>query len=126
MSTSSAIADTARHHHTRARRGPAPRTAPGLTTLEIVALIVIVLLLIAGVVLTSGRPHLQTPTSRVFVEKGDTPWTIAVRHPIAGQTTQQTAEQIAEINKLGGGCVPAGRAIVVPATRAGGPVLACR
>lgn len=125
MSTS-AIADTAHRHHTRARRESALRATPGLTALEVAALIVILALLIIGVVLTSGHTPSQTHTSRVFVEKGDTPWTIATQHPVFGQSTEQTAEQIAEINGLSGSVVPAGTAIVIPASERAVPVLACR
>ena len=104
--------DTTRSHRSapaRARRRP-----DGIARLEIALLIAIVLALIAGVVLTSGCPHAQTSTSRVFVEPGQTLWSIAASHPVSGQTTEQTAEMISEINGIYAGRLIAGDTISVP------------
>lgn len=102
----------------RSHEGRALTRAGGRSTvpvlLEVVLLIAILVALVAGVVMTSGRIHAQVPTSRVFVESGQTLWAIAARHPVPGQTTEQTADMIAEINGVQGGRVIAGDAIAVP------------
>jgi hypothetical protein len=83
---------------------------------EIVALVAIVISLIVGTIATSAGSDTQTETTmRVFVEQGDTPWTIASRHPVDGQTTEQTARQIAELNGAASGGISAGTTIEVPA-----------
>ena len=87
----------------------------GLVLLEVALLVAIIVLLIAGVVMTSGRVHAQAPMSPVFVESGQTLWSIAAQHPVLGQTTEQTADMISEINGVRGGRVIAGDTIVVPA-----------
>ena len=87
----------------------------GLVLLEVVLLVAIIVALIAGVVMTSGRVHARVPMSRVFVESGQTLWAIAAEHPVAGQTTEQTAEMIAEINGVRGARLIAGATMAVPA-----------
>jgi CDP-diacylglycerol pyrophosphatase len=86
----------------------------GVVVFEIVLLVVIIVALAAGVVMTSGRVHAQAPTMLVFVEPGQTLWSIAAQHPVDGQTTEQTADMIAEINRVQGGRVMAGDTIAVP------------
>ena len=85
-------AESTRHRRTRIVSGH-ERPPAGRALLEVVALIAIAILLIAGVVLTSGRVHAAGPTQRVFVERGQTLWAIASQHAVAGQTTEQTAQQ---------------------------------
>jgi len=102
---------TRSHRNASARAGRRP---DGIAMLEIVLLIAIVLALIASVVLTSGRLHGQTPTSCVFVEPGQTLWSIAASHPVYGQTTEQTAEMISEINGIHAGRLIAGDTVAVP------------
>ena len=90
---------TRSHRNASARAGRRP---DGIAMLEIVLLIAIVLALIASVVLTSGRLH------------GQTLWSIAASHPVYGQTTEQTAEMISEINGIHAGRLIAGDTVAVP------------
>jgi hypothetical protein len=106
-----------RHERRRASTRRSERPASVRPLLEILALVAIVALLIAGVILTSGRVSAQVPTSRVFVDRGETLWAIAVQHPIAGQTTEQTAQSIADLNGVQSGRLVAGDVIDVPAAR---------
>ena len=124
--TSTSITSSANRRHITGHRSTAVAKTSGSTVLEMATLIAIVVLLIVGVIVTSGRSHAQNPTSRVFVESGDTAWTIASRHPIPGQTTQQTAEQIAQINGLASTSLPARSAIKIPGTGQTESALACR
>ena len=107
-------AESTRHRRTRIVSGH-ERPPAGRALLEVVALIAIAILLIAGVVLTSGRVHAAGPTQRVFVERGQTLWAIASQHAVAGQTTEQTAQQIADLNGVRNGRVIAGVTIAIPA-----------
>lgn len=100
---------------------PLRRSAPAdrsrlVAIAEIVALVAIVISLIVGTIVTSAGTDTPTETTRrVFVEQGDTPWTIATRHPVAGQTTERTARQIAELNGAASDGIAAGTTIEVPA-----------
>ena len=124
--TTTSITSSGYRRHTTNRRHVAAAQALGVTVLEIATLIAIVVLLVVGVVVTSGRVHAQGPTTRIFVDSGDTAWTIASRHPVPGQTTQQTAEQIAQLNSLDTAGLPAKTAIEIPVTPHTESVLACR
>ena len=102
-----------RRHNGRAHARTSSRST-ALVILEVLVLVAIIAALIAGVVMTSNRVGAQVPTSRVFVEPGQTLWSIAAQHPIAGQTTEETAAMIARMNGVQGGRVIAGDAILVP------------
>jgi Tfp pilus assembly protein FimV len=93
---------------------------------EIIALILIALALIAGTVLTSRHDSSGTPSRRVRVESGQTLWSLAAEHPVEGSTTEQTAEAIARLNGLKGGRLVAGTSVRVPAESADDLMLACR
>lgn len=100
---------------TRAERRRANRRSSGVTALEVIALVAIVILLIAGLFLSSGATTQRSgATSQVFVEHGETLWAIAASHPVDGQTTEQTAELIADLNGVKGGHVSAQTTLVVP------------
>jgi hypothetical protein len=99
----------------RPARDTRPRTR-GLSPVELAVLAAIVLLLIAGTMLTSGAAVDTPRTSTVRVESGQTLWDLARAHPVAGQTTAQTAESIARMNHLDGARVGALTAIRVPET----------
>jgi LysM repeat protein len=60
------------------------------------------------------------------VQAGDTLWSIARAHPIAGLSTEQTAEAIARDNRLTVGALTAGQALLVPASAERGQALAKR
>jgi hypothetical protein len=64
---------------------------------------------------TSGRGAEPLPLSRELkVQSGDTLWTLAAQHPIAGMTTAQVADLLAESNGLPTRMVLPGQVILVP------------
>ena len=89
----------------------------GLTTLEIVALALILAALVSGVLATRAHPLTATSSQRVSVVRGDTLWSIARAHPIPGQTTAQTADAIARLSSLHSSEVQVGDARLVPAAQ---------
>ena len=97
-----------------------------LSTVEIVTLIVIAALLIAGAV-TAG-PHVQAPaaTKTVQVQTGDTLWSIARAHPISGLSTAQTVDSIVRDNSLPSATLSAGQQLVVVAQADSAPQVASR
>lgn len=95
--------------------------------LEILAVLAIAIALTAAVALTSSRPeHKPQRTSRAFVEDGDTLWSLARTHPIPGQSTEQTARQIAELNELDSSALVAGSVVTLPQGGEQPPMLAQR
>jgi hypothetical protein len=95
--------------------------------LEIVAVVAIAVALIAVTLLTSrAQERGQLRTTRVFVEEGDTLWSLAQAHPISGHTTEQTARLIAELNSLDSSELVAGRVVVLPRAADQTPMLALR
>jgi LysM domain len=115
---------------TSRRRRPAEPSKPvepfRSAAIETFILIVLAILLVLGIATSSGRSHAAQPTSRVHVDVGDTLWSIAVAHPVEGQTTQQTAEQIADMNGARQGVLTAGTTIQVPASGHYSTAVACR
>jgi len=93
---------------------------------EIAALLFIAGALVLATVVTSGRAAANVPSEQVRVESGQTLWTLAAQHPIAGLTTEQTAELIANTNRLGVGKVTAGSTIKIPAHAERSLAVACR
>lgn len=95
--------------------------------LEIVAVIALAIALIAAIALTSN-PQERSPfkITRVFVEKGDTLWSLAQAHPIPGQTTEQTAALIATLNSLDSSGIAAGSVVKLPQAGEQAPLLAQR
>jgi len=83
---------------------------------EIAVLALIALLLVVATFSTSG-PRTQPPTlSRVEVQRGDTLWAIAAKHPVKGMTTAQVIDLLAETNDLQGGQIRPEETILVPTT----------
>ena len=96
---------SARRCDTRSRR---------LSIAEIVAMLVIVVLLMAGPVLSRTVSPSDVPTTVVSVGQGDNLWTIAAAHPVNGLTTAQTADLIVRLNNLESVTIAAGRTLEVP------------
>jgi hypothetical protein len=111
--------------HDRAVR---PRAYKRSAWAEIAALILIAVLLLAGALYTAGSQHRDAGSARILVERGQTLWELAETHPVAGQTTEQTADMIAELNGLDRRGVVAGAVIRIPADAPvdGGLALAMR
>jgi LysM repeat protein len=104
------------HRQTNHRGNAARPTATRHTAwVEIAALVLIAALLLAGALYNSGSLRHDTPSTQVRVEHGETLWALASAHPVAGQSTEQTAELIAELNGLDSGTVVAGTVIRIPA-----------
>jgi hypothetical protein len=100
---------------TRNRRATRPSSHRLVAAAEIAALIAIALSLIVGTLATSSDAgHDASCTARVFVEQGDTAWTLAQQHPVSGQTTEQTAEQIIDLNADTKNGIKPGTAVKVP------------
>lgn len=99
----------------RTAQRQAPPTPRAVAWAETAGLVVVVVLLILGVIATSGRFPASVTSARIVVEKGQTLWTIAGQHPVAGLTTEQTAQLIGELNGIRSGRLSAGRSIRVPA-----------
>jgi hypothetical protein len=93
---------------------------------EIIALVIITAALIAALVITSDQAHANVPSKATRVESGQSLWTLADQHPVAGLTTEQTAELIANINHIEGGRVAAGETIRIPICADEHLALACR
>jgi hypothetical protein len=118
MSTTTMSPSTPRRQADReAARTRTRQARSGHTALEIAALVVIVVLLIVGIFATAAprARHDGYSTSQVLVERGQSLWTIAASHPVEGQTTEQTAELIADLNGFDNGVVAVGSTIKVPA-----------
>jgi hypothetical protein len=77
--------------------------------------IVLGCLLAVALAHTSEKPRSTTQsTTRIYVEQGDTYWSIAAEHPIAGQTTAQTAQEIARLNAADQSILRAGSTARIP------------
>lgn len=90
------------------------RSASRLTIVELAALVAIVLLLVAGPVLSRSTSPQDVATTVVRVEQGDTVWTIASTHPVPGLSTAQNADLIARLNDLDTSALAAGVTLRVP------------
>lgn len=88
--------------------------SPQRIGLEILALVVIAALLIAGPLMNRAHVPTSVDTVEVRAESGDSLWSIAENHPIDGLTTAQTVEVIAAVNGLNGPLVAAGGSLNVP------------
>lgn len=76
---------------------------------------------IAGIVIAGAMwPRTSGPrdvfTAPVRIEAGQTLWTLAQEYPVAGLTTEQTADLIASVNAIDGP-LRAGSVVRVPAQR---------
>ena len=90
-------------------------TVPGLSWVEITALVLILAALVVGVSVTRTRARDVTSRVQVRVQRGETLWSIAHAHPVIGQTTAQTADTIARLNGLSTADVQIGERLLVPA-----------
>jgi hypothetical protein len=109
------------------RHTPGRATTPCRTRvawIESLALAVVLLLLLVGVLGASSRAQTPLSNSRMRVEPGETLWAVARAHPMPGQTTEQTAEQIAELNSLHDERLVPGMTLRVPAQPPDGTTLA--
>jgi hypothetical protein len=102
-------------HVTTHDRAARPRANKRSAWAEIAALILIAVLLLAGALYTAGGQHREAVSARIRVEHGQTLWALASAHPVAGQTTEQTADLIARLNGLDRSEVVAGTVIRIPA-----------
>jgi hypothetical protein len=94
----------------RARSGRSRTAAWG----EIVAVVLIAVALIAATLITSSRVGAGGPSAYVRIERGQTLWSLARQYPMAGLTTQQTADAIARLNSLERETLPIGARVRVP------------
>lgn len=85
-----------------------------LSALEVVTLVAIAGLLIAGAVAVQPHAATGTVTQTVQVQAGETLWSIAQAHPIAGLTTSQAAESISHTNRLATSTLRTGQTLQVP------------
>lgn len=127
--SSSYAARSQRRHRAYTHQAGCPATRgrrQRLSVLEIATLLVIAALLVAGAV--SVRPqHIGPDATRIVqVRPGDTLWSIAQAHPIAGLTTAQTAEAISLKNALASGNLSAGQTLVVQDSTERRPQMALR
>jgi nucleoid-associated protein YgaU len=107
------------------RRG-AQRAGRPLSPVEMVVLLAIAALLIAGVLHDRARTPDVSASHTVQVSAGDTLWSIAKANPVAGLSTAQTAERIARANGLNSAALASGQTIRVPAEGALDTQLASR
>jgi LysM repeat protein len=81
----------------------------------VLALLIILILLIVGLVTTSGRGTDKTILSQQLkVKAGDSLWTVAAAHPVAGMSTAQVADLLTTSNDLSGQLIRPGQVILVP------------
>ena len=97
-----------------------------LSALEVLTLLAVAVLLIVGAV--SARPRISTGAQgqTVQVQAGETLWSLAQAHPIAGLTTAQATAQISRSNQLTSSSLRAGQTLVVPAGTQSTPQMASR
>ena len=93
---------------------------------EIIALVLIAIALITATILTAHHASITVTSERMRVENGQTLWTLATEHPVAGLTTEQTAELIANLNHISDGHVTNGATIRIPAHHSENLAVACR
>ncbi len=75
-------------------------------------------LLLTAIAPLSGRARASVATETVRISSGDTLWSIASAHPVAGLDTAGTVDLIAELNDLDGFALVAGDTVLVPANAA--------
>ncbi len=80
------------------------------------AILALTALALAAAALSAApsSPTSGLPTTTVRVRSGDTLWSIASEHPVAGLETARTADLIAEMNNFEGAALREGSAILVP------------
>jgi LysM repeat protein len=88
-----------------------------------VAVVGLTLLIAVASYAASGLPA-EVATRPVKVEAGDTLWSIASAHPVAGLRTEETVDLIRRANGMDGSVVYVGQLIDVPHESASTPTLA--
>jgi hypothetical protein len=106
-----------RTRHTAVAREPACRRRQRGTAPAELALLLLLAVLLVVCVFVSRTPRV-TPErlSTVSIRSGQTLWDMARSYPVAGLSTAQTAQLIAEINDLEGQSLIAGSTVRVPVT----------
>ena len=108
---------TGRRPRTPARRPlrTAVRSRSPHAAAEWIALAIVVIAIVMTTVTFATRtlPG-ELDTRRVRVERGDSLWTLARANPVAGLSTEETAELIRQANGMEGSVVLAGQLIEVP------------
>lgn len=126
MSSLVAVRSTRLSAPTRAQRRELRSRSRAVAWAEIVALVLIAIALVVATVATSRHSVATVRSERVRIESGQTLWNLASLHPVAGQTTEQTAELIASINHIKSGRVVAGTTLRIPSQPADNVAVACR
>ncbi len=125
---------TSRAHSARRRRGgrihATERTdihgSRGLTVVEVTIIVALVVAVIVAAVLSGpASPPKPAHQSTIKVRAGESLWSIAAEHPVAGQTTPQTVDTIRQSNHLTGSFVAEGSVLRIPA-QAGSAVALAR
>jgi hypothetical protein len=106
MSDTAAAVSSHRMRRTHAARG--------LTPTERVILAATMSALVVAAYASSVHSPGRVETGTVKVQRGDTLWSIAAAHPVAGLDTARTADLIAQINDLDGAALPESVTILVP------------
>jgi Tfp pilus assembly protein FimV len=105
------------------RRGTSRRS---LSTAERLALIALAgVLVVCALASRAGTPGADNTTS-LRVVAGDTLWAIAEQNRVAGLSTAQTADLIAQLNGLKTSTLTPGRVLEIPASEADATHLAAR
>ena len=126
MNARFATGDTHFNTHRGAARHASTLRARPVAWAEIAALILITVALIAATMITSGAAHSSVPSERVRVEAGQTLWTLASQHPVAGVSTEQAAQLIAGLNHIEDGRLSVGTTIRIPGHAEQNLAVACR
>ncbi len=97
----------------------------GLSSLELAIIVVLVFAVIAAALVSGAgsRPR-AVRTNAVRVSAGQSLWSIAAEHPIAGLTTQQTVDAIRRSNHLSRSTIAEGVVLRVPVQSSGAVALA--
>jgi Tfp pilus assembly protein FimV len=123
MYSSTSLETSSGHRTPRSRRShecsrrPAARADSRTATLEVVALVIIAILLVAGILLSrSASVAAPDLSQRLKVRSGDSLWAVASSHPVDGLSTTQVVDLLAEANGLRGQALIPGEIILVPTT----------
>lgn len=97
------------------RRGHATTiTARPRRAFEACVVMALTLTLFAVPLFARGSDSTSIETRTVRVQAGDTLWSLASRHPVAGRTTAQTARLLADLNDVDADSLSAGTVVRVP------------
>jgi len=96
------------------RRREAPSASASVAIAESFGLVLVIALIVLSLFVTAAHVAAPSASARVRVEAGQTLWTIAADHPVAGLTTEQTADLIAQLNHVDSQGLCAGATLRVP------------